>query len=294
VLRAPALYALRVRRRALRRRDGERMLMQRFHDVTGRQLDLGNPQSFTEKLYWRMITDHRQDNPVFSTLADKYQVRSHIADVVGERYLVPLLWHGVDPADLPFDTLPDRYVIKTSHACSQVLRIDADVDRDVVTAQLRSWLRANYYWAARENQYFSIKPRVLVEEYVEDCYPKGPLDYRFFCFDGEPVMIQVSDHAHEVHQFFDLGWNRLDVRCRAPRADYPVARPVHLDEMADVASKLSAALDFVRVDLYDLQGDVRVGELTFTPNAGYQPFQPESVDLELGRRWRLPTGTSAP
>lgn len=268
------------------RREGEAILRDRYRWVMGCDLNLDNPQRFIDKLYERMIVQHHDPDPRFTRLTDKYRARQYVRRRVGKGFLVPLYWHGTDPAQIPFGHLPRRLVVKSNHACDQVLRMDADLDRSEVVTTAQTWMSEDYYYKQREVQYLGIRPRVLVEAYLDDGFAEGPLDYRFYCFAGEPVFIQVSDHAHAVHVFFDTRWRPLAMRFRPDRATYDVPRPAGLDEMVRVASRLSTPFDFVRVDLYDIGGDVRFGEMTFTPQAGWRVFQPDSVEWELGHRWR--------
>jgi protein associated with RNAse G/E len=291
-LRHVAQPALTVRDRLMRRRDGERILRERHHALTGRELDLDAPEAFIDKLYWRMVSQQRRADPRLTACTDKYLVRDYVRSVLGDDYLIPLYWHGTDPARIPFDSLPSQYVVKSNHASSHVIRVDGEVRRDEVVAQATAWMRENYYWVWREEQYYRIRPRILVEGYLDDGYAAGPLDYRFYCFSGEPALIQVSDHVLDLHVFFDTDWHTLDVRFREG-GTYDVAQPPNLDEMISAAVALARPFDFVRVDLYNLHGDIRFGELTFTPSAGHRLFEPEPVEQALGQLWPLGDTTPA-
>lgn len=278
-----------MRRMLLRRSEGERMLLRRYLDVVGTELNTDTPATFTDKLYCRMIDVNRRGNARMTSLTDKYRVRDYVTSRVGVQYLPILYWHGTDPKEVPFQDLPGRYVLKTNHGCGQVIRVDGEVDRRAAMARLARWLHSDYYWESREYQYSGISPRILAEEYLDDGYEDGPLDYRFYCFDGEPALIQVGDHSQAVHQFYDLKWQRLGIRVRDSKAEYLIERPASLDLMTDVARRLSRGIDFVRVDLYGIGDQARFGELTFTPNAGFRRFMPDEVDLRLGQMWRLDT-----
>jgi len=286
-LRSVVTYPRSLQRRAFRRRDAERILRARFRRVTGRELDLDNPVAYADKLYWRMITQHRHPDPRFTVLADKVAVRKYVRSVLGDEVLSELYWHGTDPRLIPFEDIPRRFVAKTNHGSGRVIRATDSVDQVDVVERLDVWLRTNYYWAGREDQYYRIKPCALVEELLDDGFADGPLDYRFWCFDGSVAFIQVGDHSQALHLFFDTDWNRLDIRNRDEFAVYPVPRPPNLDEMVKSAELLSASFDFVRVDLYSVAGTTRFGELTFTPNRGLRVFRPADVDRDVGRLWQL-------
>jgi hypothetical protein len=234
-----------------------------------------------------MIALNRKNNPKFTLLADKYAAREYVNSKVGEQYLVTLLWHGEDPRRIPFDTMPKEYVIKTNHATNQTIVVKGKADRSDIINKLSDWLRTNYYWACREYQYFHIKPRVVIEEYLKNPDGSGPLDYRFYCFKGVPEVIQVDNHAHDINPFYDTKWNQLDLYYRNGVPRPAMAKPTNLEEMILIASQLSAELDFVRVDLYNIDGKIYFGEFTLTPTAGELKLQPESWDLKLGDKWKI-------
>lgn len=276
-----------LKRRMFLRSEGIDELKERYARLFGKPLDCANPSTFTEKLFVRMIDMHRRPNPFFTRLADKYQARDYVRQAVGPEYLPKLLWHGDDPRAIPFDLLPDEYVIKTNHESGQSLIVRGGVDRSVLVERFSRALRRNYYWVAREHQYYAIEPRLLVEELIDDSQPDGPLDYRFWCFGGSPHLIQVDNHAHSINPFYDPRWNKLQLSYRSGVADLEIARPARLAEMLRVASTLSAGLDFVRIDLYQARDRIYVGEMTLTPVAGNLKFTPESWDVNLGRAWAM-------
>lgn len=271
----------------LRRSEGERILRERFELVHGRQLSTLNPQSFTEKLYCRMISLNRKSNPHFTQVSDKYAAREYVRSKVGMDCLVPLLWQGEDPREIPFDMFPEAYVIKTNHGSKQVIVVKDKADRAEIVSKLSGWLTKNYYWAAREGQYFDIKPKIMIEKFLSNMDGSGPLDYRFWCFGGVPEVIQVDNHAHDINPFFDSRWNQLDLYYREQAARPCVAKPRNFEQMLDLASRLSQGFDFVRIDLYNIDGKIYFGEFTLTPTGGNLKIRPESWDMKLGEKWVL-------
>ena len=207
----------------MRRSEGESLLLERFAGHFGRPLDLNAPNTFTEKLFSRMVLWNRRMDPQFTQLADKFAVRSYVADTLGEAYLSTLLWHGTDPEQIPFEALPDRYVVKTNHGSGQVIRVAGKVDRADVVRRLSDWLASNYYWRFREYQYYDIPPRVLVEEYLEGAGGREALAYRFWCFGGVPRFLSVGDYARAMCPFYDTNWNKLAIKHK-PDANRPFDR----------------------------------------------------------------------
>lgn len=277
-----------VKRRVMWRSEGEAVLLHRYVWIHGKPLNLTNPQTFTEKLFWRMITWNRGDMHLqFRQLADKYAVRAHVAKMVGEEYLIKLLWQGDDPRAIPFDRLPAEYVIKPSHSSGEVIIVRGEANREEIIRQVSGWLAKDYYWQAREYQHYGIKPKIVIEEYLKSQDDSELLDYRFWCFRGVPAVIQVDNHAHDINPFFDAQWNQLDLHTRKKAARPPIAQPTCFEHMFELASRLSQGIGFIRVDLYNTNGRVYCGELTLTPGAGIFQFGPDHWDLKLGEKWDL-------
>ena len=277
-----------IRRRVMRRSEGEAFLLRRYARIHGKPLNLANPRTFTEKLFWRMITWNRGGMPArFRPLADKYAVRAYVAKTVGEEYLIKLLWQGSDPRAIPFDRLPAEYVIKPNHASGEVIIVRGEANREEIIRQVSSWLAKDYYWQAREYQYYGIKPKIMIEEYLKCQDDSELLDYRFWCFGGVPAVIQVDNHAHDINPFFDAQWNQLDLHYRKKATRPPIAQPTSFEHMFELARRLSQGSGFIRVDLYNPNGRIYCGELTLTPGAGIFQFSPDHWDVQLGEKWDL-------
>ena len=234
-----------------------------------------------------MILINRHGNTTYTRLADKYLVRDYVREKIGDRHLIKLIWHGANPFDIPFDKLPQKYVIKTNHGSGYNIIVDGYCDRKKISNNLRIWLDQNFYWVNYEYHYFTIPPRILVEEFIDDGEPDGPLDYYFWCFDGVPEIIQIGNRTHSTNAFYDTSWNKLNLHYRKKFTFKDVRKPQNFDEMLTVAAKLSGEFDFVRLDLYNVRGQIFFGEYTFTPFGGHFPLKPDSWDLRLGQKWRI-------
>ncbi len=277
-----------LKRQLFRRQVGEMKLKRLYKHIHGKNLiDVENAETFSEKIFHRLIALNRFGNPAVTQISDKYRARDYIRRTIGEKYLTTLLWSGLNPSDLPFDDLPSKCMAKTNHGSGGNIVLSKNIDRSRVIDTLKHWLSENYYWHAREFQYYEITPRILVEELLDDGHPNGPLDFRFWCFNGRPEVIQVDNNTHTINPFYDVGWNKLTLHYREQRTECDVAIPTNLSEMISIASKLSSNFDFVRVDLYNIYGKVYFGEMTFTPLAGHLLFKPPSWDRLLGQKWKL-------
>ena len=179
-LRGKLLHQYRnIKRRVRRQSEGEAFLLRRYARIHCKPLNMTNPQTYTEKLFWRMITWNRGDMPPrFTRLADKYAVRAHVVSRVGEAHLPKLFWHGTDPWAIPFDRLPDEYVIKPNHAAGKVIVVKGQADHDEIIRTVSGWLASNHYWRGREYQYYGIPPRIVNEEYLSDHDGTPPYDYK--------------------------------------------------------------------------------------------------------------------
>ena len=258
-----------------------------------------------------MLRDHR---PLVVTFADKCAVRGYVAAVVGEKYLPRA--HAIldDPAELGGVDLPEAYVVKPTHGSGAALVVSPSAPADArlpdepgswVYRHVRpefvaprdlerlagGWLDQLYGQGPnREWVYGRVPRRVIVEELLATADGAIPDDYKFFVFHGRCRFIQVDSgrFGHRTQDFFHPDWQHLPMSGGPPWADPRPAAPARLAEMVDIAERLGVDTDFVRVDLYDVDGRIVFGELTSFPAGGDSPFDPESFDSEFGRWWTVP------
>lgn len=256
----------------------------------GKGLNIKKPQSFNEKLNWKKLYDR---NPLYTTLADKYQVKEYVANIIGEKYVIPLygVWDRFE--DIDFSSLPEKFVLKTTHDSGGVVVCKDKHSLDYKQTQkiLEGHLKKNYFYWRREWPYKNIVPRIIAEEYVKDGENDHLPVYKFFCFHGVPEIIQTIQNdkqPNETIDYFDHEWNLLDLRQNFPNSQTPLSKPEKLDEMLEIASKLSEGFDFIRVDLYLINGKIKFSEFTFYSDAGINIFDPPKWDLELGDKIVLP------
>jgi len=267
------------------------ILKAKYFQTFKRKLDLRHPQSFNEKIQWMKIYDR---DPRYTTLSDKYAVKDIVAEKIGKEHIIPTLgvWNAFDEID--FDALPEQFVLKCTHDSGGLVicRDRKDLDMETARKKITASLKTNFYYHSREWQYKDIPPRIIAEAYMQDGDSRELKDYKFYCFDGEPAFLYISegleDHRTAHISFVTMDWERAPYL----RSDYPgfetlPPKPSTFDEMVRFARKLSAGFRFVRVDLYEINGVVYFGELTFTPTGGFVPFSPDSADYEMGKRFRL-------
>ncbi|MDR3001209.1 MAG: hypothetical protein LBU89_08095 [Fibromonadaceae bacterium] len=255
-----------------------------FKAHLGYSLDLKNPKTFNEKIQWLKLYGNLEK---YANLVDKYEVRKYIAETIGEEYLIPLLgvWDRFE--DIDFGKLPEQFVLKCTHDSGSVVICKNKAAFDVKAAQskLNKHLEQNFYHLLREPQYKNIKPRIIAEKYMVDESGTELKDYKIFCFDGQPKIIQVDFDRFTNHKrnLYDVEWNFLNFEIHYPSDKIKqISKPQKFDEMLDLAKKLSAAIPHVRVDFYSICGKIYFGELTFTHGSGYENFEPEEFGFEMG------------
>ncbi|HLJ61283.1 MAG TPA: ATP-grasp fold amidoligase family protein [bacterium] len=264
------------------------ILMRRHKLIFGVYPNLLHPVTYNEKLVHRILFDRR---PIWARLQDKYAVREYVKERIGEQALTRLYWVTKDPADIPFDALPDKFVVKPTHASGWIVLVQdkTRLNQRELVGTCQRWLRENFFHCSRERPYKSIVPRIMIEEYINDGTGLVPRDYKLHVFDGRVEIISVmagrfQDIRCTVHR---RPWTKLDIKWGMEQLDADPAPPRHLEAMIEYAEALAKGLDYVRVDLYDTADKVYFGELTPTPGAGTFAFEPREFDNEMGKLWSM-------
>lgn len=255
-----------------------------FKIVLKEKLNLDNPKTFNEKLQWLKLY-YYPNNDLVVKCADKYRVREYIKEKGYENILVPLIGVWESPDYIKWEELPNKFVIKCNHGCAYNLICDNKDEFDKIKAknQLNTWLKEDFGAFNIELHYSKIKNhKITCEEFLSE----NLIDYKFFCFNGEPKFIYVSsDLIHDRQAkigFFNLDGSKMELK----RDDYAnieeIELPSFYNEMLEIASNLCKEFPFVRVDFFVTNDRYYFAELTFTPSACMMPFNPKEIDLELG------------
>ncbi len=266
-----------------------KMYLQLFYfSRTGKLINFKNPKGFCEKLQWLKINDQK---PEYTKLVDKFAVREHITEVLGEEYLFPLLgtWDGFE--DIDFDALPEQFVLKCNHdsGSTKVITSKSTLTKEDLEAMNKFFtkrLKRDFFYAGREYPYKGIKPCIIAEQFMidESAPEKSIEDYKFFCFNGKPeIMFVATDRNIDVKfDFFDMDFNHLDIVNIHPQSGKEIEKPALFEEMKEIAAKLSKGIKHVRIDLYELNGKIYFGEYTFFHGGGFVHMQPEEWERKLG------------
>lgn len=263
----------------------EAFLKLKYRIRLGKRLDLKNPRTFNEKLQWLKLHDRQE---IYTRMVDKYAVKELVEERIGPEYVIPTLgvWDSFD--QIPFDTLPDQFVLKCTHDSGGLVicRDKQTLDKEAARIKIEKSLKRNYYYQNREWPYKNVKPRILAEALISDRDHKDLPVYKIFCFHGVPKLIQMVQNDKQPEEsidYFDREWNRLDLRQNYPNSRVPMTKPDCLEEMLVIAAKLAGDREFIRVDLFLSNGNIYFSEYTFYSDAGFSRFHPDSWDAELGR-----------
>lgn len=247
-----------------------------YETLMHKPINFNRVATFNEKLQWLKLYDH---NPQYTTMVDKYAAKQYVADIIGEQYIIPTLgaWNHFDEID--FDKLPDQFVLKCTHDSGGlvVCKDKSKLDKKAAKAKIEKSLKRNYYWSGREWPYKNVPPRIIAEQYMtNDLQSDEFSDYKFYCFNGivDCVMVCLDRLSGDTKfYFFDKNWElkRFNLRGKNAPSNFTIPKPSCMNEMFQIAAAISKGIPFVRVDLYQSNGQIYFGELTFYPDSGFDP-----------------------
>lgn len=282
------------------RRVREKICLARYSDYAyiqkvakerfGREMNLAHPKTYTEKLQWLKFFYRNEKMPICS---DKYRVREYLKECGLENLGNEVLGVYDDARNIDFDKLPEKFVAKANHGSgwNLICKDKTSLDKKGSVKLMNEWLKLNLYVFGREWNYKDIEPRIIVEKYIDH----EPLnDYKFMCFNGEPLYMQLNNDYQGTHyvDFYELdGWKHLPFSYGSYRiSDRVIEKPPMYDKMFELARQLSKPFPFVRVDFYNYDDVVILGELTFFPGGGMWPLNPVETGYDeiLGAKLHLP------
>lgn len=269
----------------------EKVIRKIFRHEVGREINLKNPKLFNDKLQWLKLYWH---DPLATVCADKYAVREFIAHTIGKEYLNEKIgiYESVDEIDI--EALPESFVLKGTHGSGYniICKDKRNLNWTKKTKKMKRWLWSNYHWRYREWIYKDIKPRIICEKYMEDESGKPPMDYKIYCFNGEPklVLVNIDRFNNPRENFYDPNWTFLENVGFDLDNDKEInlPPPPNFEEMLYISRKLSERFPHVRVDLYNKKGRVIFGELTFFCSSGFCKFRDDKIEKKMGDWLQLP------
>lgn len=268
----------------LQKNNDKQAIINLYRNFSGKIPDLEYPKTFSEKLQWLKLNNRDERMTV---CADKYEVREYLINKKYSGILSNTLAIYSSVAEIDLENLPDKFVIKATHGSGWNLIVNNKhkVNWWIWKKIMNIWLHDNIFWPGREWPYKNMKPRLIVEEYLEE--KSGELtDFKFFCFNGKAHFIQANkgrNTNNHAQNFYDLNWKILPFgKDLKPRPDIKINAPVNLNKMIGIAEDLAEPFPFVRVDFYEVNSKIIFGEMTFYPKSGLPDFIPQDYDNVLG------------
>ena len=257
-----------------------------------RKLNLKNPRRYTEKIQYYKLYYRNEKMPI---CVDQYRVREYLESKGLSNILVKLYGVYEKVEDIPFETLPNKFVLKTSNGSGTniICRDKNKLSKEKILANVNKFLKQSSASAGREWAYAMGVPKVIIEELLEDhnSLDGAIWDYKYLCFNGKPeyVVLDIDRFTNHKRNIYDVEWIDQHVISDHPCIDdRTFEKPKNYERMVEIATKLSEDFPAVRVDLYNINGRIYFGELTFFPWSGYVQFNPDSFDFEMGKKFRLP------
>ncbi|MDQ8167703.1 MAG: ATP-grasp fold amidoligase family protein [Gemmatimonadota bacterium] len=274
---------------AVRRRVDRPVMEGHYLEKFGRLPNLEAPRLLSEKVLWRMLYQY---DTVYSRTADKLEARAFITERIGGEYLPAIYAVGRTTGELNLRGLPGPCILKGTHMSGGniIVRDPAQLDLAATTEALERVLQRRFYLRSREYHYKSIPPRIIAEELLQHQDGQLPADYKFYVFHGKAKMlwVDIDRFGDRRRVVFDEDLKPLVFAGKRGAPDTPFTLPSEIERMREVAEALARGFDFVRVDLYNVDGRIVAGELTFTPGAGVLFAHAPEMDLRYGAMWNLP------
>lgn len=262
----------------------ELYLRTNFRLRMGKKLNLENPQTFNEKLQWLKLYYRK---PVLTIMVDKYKCKKYVANLIGEEHIIPTLgvWDSFDEID--FDLLPNQFVLKTTHDQGGIIicKNKNYFNFEFARKKINKHLKFNHFYLSREWPYKNVKPRIIAEKFMIDENGEELIDYKFFCFHGKPKALFVATERQSgkvKFDYYDMDFNHLNLAQVYETSKRVILKPKEFGQMTKFAEILSSDHPHVRVDFYNINGNIYFGELTFFHHGGHTPFHPEEWDFKFG------------
>lgn len=270
-------------------------IQKQFKKKVGYEIDFSKePKTFSEKIQFRKLYDN---NPLYSICADKYRVREYVKKKIGEEYLIPLYLVTDKLTEEQWNKLPSQFVAKTNHD-SGTIKIVKDknkTDKRKIIRELNMKLKFDYGIQSMEKYYSDIPRKIIVEKFLENVGESDLKDYKFFCFDGKIKYCQLIKNrsTDETIDFYDKDWKKQNfiglvnfMNPKEKNSQEIEERPKNFETMIKIVEKLAKDFDFIRVDLYNIDGKIYFGEMTFCPASGFGTFFPEEWNYKFGNYWK--------
>ena len=261
----------------------------------GRRLHLRNPKTFNEKLQWLKLYNRR---PEYTMMVDKYAVKDYVAGLIGKEYVIPTLGVWERPEDIDFGSLPNQFVLKTTHGGGStgviICKDKTSFNRADAIEKLKRSMKQDIYKYQKEWPYKNVYRRIIAEEFIAPSNHTNDLnDYKFYCFGGKPeFMLLISEReigGDAKCDYYDMDFQHLPFSWAYPHSETPITTPPpNFEKMKELAAIISKTLPHARIDLYNVNGHIYFGEITLYHGGGFCKFEPWEWDYKFGELIELP------
>ena len=261
-----------------------------YREHFNKDLNFKNVNTFNEKLQWLKLNDRKD---IYTTMVDKYEVKKYVANIIGEKYIIPTLRIYNSFNEIDFEKLPQKFVIKCTHDSGSTIVCKNKKKFDIQDAKkkINKALKNNYYYGGREWPYKNVAHKILIEKYIIDDRLGELRDYKIFCFNGKVKFFKIDfdRFSHHKANYYDRELNLLDFgeEVYPPDANKNIMIPKEIYKMFELAEALAKELKFARIDFYFTNEQIYFGEITFYPASGFGKFIPEIWDEKLGKMIEL-------
>ncbi|MEG0237312.1 MAG: ATP-grasp fold amidoligase family protein [Cetobacterium sp.] len=275
--------------------DKENYINNQFEKEFGYKIDFTKePKTFSEKIQFRKIYSSNKKNELYTLCSDKYLVREYVAKKIGKEFLIPLLLVTKKLSLEQWEKLPDKFVAKANHNSGpvQIVSNKNKENAKKIIAELEFQLKIDYGVISLEEFYSNIPKKIIIEKFL-NFKGKSMQDYKFHCFNSGEIFVEhILERNENVKEkkvlktnFYDENWNKLNFSIGTEIYNENINKPKNFEKMKNIAKKLAEDFDYVRVDLYNLDGKIYFGELTFSGDSGLQEFSIKKWNIKFGEIW---------
>lgn len=253
-----------------------------------KKLNLKKPQAFSEKLNWYKLN---YKDPLMHKCVDKYEVREFVIDRIGKKYLNDVydIWDNID--NISIEKLPNKFVLKPTNGTGDIVICNDKETFDMKNAKKKLKMYENNHFSkfTKEWAYYGLPYRIMAEKYLENEETGDLIDYKFFCINGKPELLLVcTDRNTKLKKtWYNIDFEKLNIHESEYEASKFIKKPKNYKEMLIISEKLAKGFPFARIDLYNINGKIYFGEITFYPSGGIERIEPYEYDLNLGKKWNI-------